>query len=204
MAENSYWVDTYSTKYTCPFSSISCSHPYGKSETQERLSLQEVGVGWTEKGPPGQERGPAPWSLCPQTTPRSRVPIVAVAEGPLAQTTPHFSFWLRNKTVSFLVALKLSTQLQLLLLMKTLLVAPVNVNSPLNEFTECIFTTPFVCWLTMPLIQYKAVPFFFPIGTYCLFKYQPSYTSIPWVTHFFKSTHKSWRSRWNPIKLWYI
>lgn len=46
IAESSFWVDTYSTKYTCPFSSVSCSHPYGRSETQERLTgLHTAGVG---------------------------------------------------------------------------------------------------------------------------------------------------------------
>lgn len=43
------------------------------------------------------------------------------------------------KTISFFIILQ--HYLQLLLFTKSLLVAPINVNSPLNEFPECIYTT---------------------------------------------------------------
>lgn len=51
-----FYIDTYSTKNSCPFSSVSCSHPYGKSETQERLTAVCV-VEWSQAKPQGQEEG---------------------------------------------------------------------------------------------------------------------------------------------------
>lgn len=68
-----FYVDTYSTKYTCPFSSVSCSHPYGKSETQERPRGQHMAeVEWAEarwEGEVSCPSGPAPNPVPPEQQP---------------------------------------------------------------------------------------------------------------------------------------
>lgn len=180
-------------------------------------SLQGAGVGALKQGPAGQ-RGrhalPAPPPTpagCPRRPTASALPHWGLVSQRQLQKAPYpswtplgdkFCLLLRNKTVSFFILLKLSTQLQFLLLMKTLLAAPISVNPPLNEFTECVFTNT-MCTLTCDAsytILWSSFIFFLQVHTVPWTR--PAYTPVPQVTHFFKSTGKLWWSWQNPVKPW--
>lgn len=161
------------------------------------------GVNWEGSSWSGER--PCPLKPMPpdHTQVRSRVPTVAVSEGPLAQTTPHFSFWLRNKTLfhswSFLNSplsfsscfwWKLYWLLQSMWILPWMNSQSVSLQHHLYADSRC------------HLFNIKQFHFFFPIGTYCLFKYRPYTLFRGWHTS--SKAPISHGSRWNPIKLWYI
>lgn len=73
MTENSFYTATYSTKKTCPFSSVSCSHPYGKSETQEGWQVC-ARQGWGERTRRPGSGGATPSHPHPEAWPTNEQP----------------------------------------------------------------------------------------------------------------------------------
>lgn len=135
MAESSFCVHTYSTKYTCPFSSVSCSHPYGKSERQEGPRSAGGRAQWTEPGSRRTSRGvPRPSSPTPEACPSC----------PTASAPPRL-YLVSQQQLQKARYPSRTPQLCLSLRNKTLFHSSSFLNSPLS-FSSCFWQTPY-WWL---------------------------------------------------------